>query len=166
MFGIKTTLKKLSRKYTMSGFVNPKERYKYLNKLGHSISPKTILCSFKVSGNHLAIKDHVFVNDWTYLDTTGGTITLDENVHLAQRATVLTSSHSIGERPELRCGKPETSPTTIGKGSWIGSGAIILPGANVAPGCVIAAGAVVTSPTRPNGLYAGVPARRIRDLPV
>lgn len=32
------------------------------------------------------------------------------------------------------------------------------------PGCVIAAGAVVTRDAEPDGLYAGVPARRIRSL--
>ncbi|MEU4207252.1 acyltransferase [Rothia terrae] len=108
----------------------------------------------------------MFINDWVYLDAAGGTITLEENIHLAQRATVLTSIHSIGEQPELRCGEPEASSTTIGQGSWVGAGAIILPGANVAPGCVIVAGAVVTRLTPPNGLYAVVPARRIKDLPV
>jgi hypothetical protein len=39
-----------------------------------------------------------------------------------------------------------------------------LPGVVIGPGCVIAAGAVVVSDCKPNGLYAGVPARRLRDL--
>jgi acetyltransferase-like isoleucine patch superfamily enzyme len=30
--------------------------------------------------------------------------------------------------------------------------------------CVVAAGAVVTGDCEPDGLYAGVPARRVRDL--
>lgn len=54
--------------------------------------------------------------------------------------------------------------TTVGDGCWIGANATILPGVTVAPGCVIAAGAVVTKDTEPDGLYAGVPARRVRDL--
>nr|WP_246078761.1 DapH/DapD/GlmU-related protein [Modestobacter excelsi] len=52
----------------------------------------------------------------------------------------------------------------IGRGSWIGAAATVLPGVTVAPGCVIAAGAVVTRDTQPDGLYVGVPARRIRSL--
>ncbi|WP_447643573.1 acyltransferase [Nocardioides zeae] len=52
----------------------------------------------------------------------------------------------------------------IGNGAWIGARALILPGVSVSEGCVIAAGAVVNRNTEPHGLYAGVPARRIRDL--
>jgi acetyltransferase-like isoleucine patch superfamily enzyme len=33
----------------------------------------------------------------------------------------------------------------------------------IAKGCIIGANAVVTHDTEPNGLYAGVPARRLRD---
>jgi acetyltransferase-like isoleucine patch superfamily enzyme len=40
----------------------------------------------------------------------------------------------------------------------------VLPGVTVAAGCVTAAGAVVAADTEPDGLYAGVPATRIRDL--
>ena len=47
---------------------------------------------------------------------------------------------------------------------WICAGAAILPGVQIASGCVIAAGAVVTHSTAPNGLYAGIPAIRKKDL--
>jgi len=40
------------------------------------------------------------------------------------------------------------------------------PGVSIAPGGVIGAGAVAASDTEPDGLYVGVPARRIKDLPV
>jgi maltose O-acetyltransferase len=40
----------------------------------------------------------------------------------------------------------------------------VLPGVTVGDGCVIAAGAVVNADCQPDGLYAGVPARRVRDL--
>ena len=37
-------------------------------------------------------------------------------------------------------------------------------GVTVGDGCVLAAGAVVTGDCEPDGLYAGVPARRVKDL--
>lgn len=49
-------------------------------------------------------------------------------------------------------------------GCWLGGNVTVLPGVTIGRGCVIAAGAVVTKSCDPNGLYAGVPARRIRDL--
>jgi maltose O-acetyltransferase len=55
-------------------------------------------------------------------------------------------------------------PVTVGDGCWLGACCIILPGVAIASGCIIAAGAVVSKSTEENGLYAGVPARRIRSL--
>ena len=43
---------------------------------------------------------------------------------------------------------------------------VILSVVNILDGCIIAANSVVTKSTEPNGLYAGVPARRIKDLPL
>lgn len=39
----------------------------------------------------------------------------------------------------------------------------IIGNVNIASGCIIGAGAVVTKSTEPNGIYAGVPARRIKE---
>lgn len=55
-------------------------------------------------------------------------------------------------------------PITVGKGCWIGANAIILPGVTIGDGCIIGAGAVVNKDCAPNGLYVGVPTKRVRDL--
>ncbi|WP_408003863.1 LbetaH domain-containing protein [Puerhibacterium puerhi] len=39
-----------------------------------------------------------------------------------------------------------------------------MPGVTIGRGCIIAAGSVVTSDCQPDGLYAGVPAARKKDL--
>ena len=44
--------------------------------------------------------------------------------------------------------------------------ASVLAGSSVGAGAVVAAAAVVTRPCAEHALYAGVPARRLRDLPV
>lgn len=46
---------------------------------------------------------------------------------------------------------------------WIGANVTILDGVIVESGCILAAGAVLTKSTEPNGIYAGVPAKRIKD---
>ena len=53
--------------------------------------------------------------------------------------------------------------TTIGHDVWVGYGSIILSGVNIAEGCIIAAGSVVTKDTEPYSIYAGVPAKKIRN---
>lgn len=51
----------------------------------------------------------------------------------------------------------------IGHGVVISRGAKILPGVAIGDGAVIGAGAVVNKPAEAFGVYAGVPARKLRD---
>jgi acetyltransferase-like isoleucine patch superfamily enzyme len=76
----------------------------------------------------------------------------------------VTSTHEPGDHFNRR-GAYTTEPVTIGAGCWIGSRALILPGVNIADGCTIGAGSVVTRDCEADGFYAGVPARRVKDLP-
>jgi maltose O-acetyltransferase len=76
-----------------------------------------------------------------------------------------TSSHTIGPAVD-RAGPFNAQPITVGDGCWIGARSVILPGVTIGNGCVIATGAVVNRDCGANGLYAGVPARRIKELPV
>lgn len=43
-------------------------------------------------------------------------------------------------------------------------GVTILPGVIINDGCIVAAGAVVNKDCEANSLYAGVPARKIKEL--
>ena len=52
---------------------------------------------------------------------------------------------------------------TIGNDVWIGLGCIILSGVTIGGGSVVAAGSVVTHDVDPYCIYAGVPARKIKD---
>ncbi|MFV0633042.1 acyltransferase [Demequina sp.] len=115
-----------------------------------------------VGGTSLTLGDRVFVNTGVLLDV-NAPIVVEDGVSIACDAKLITTTHEPGP-PERRAGVPGSKPVRIGAGTWIGAGAIVLPGVTVAPGCVVAAGAVVTANTAPDGLYAGVPARRVRDL--
>jgi acetyltransferase-like isoleucine patch superfamily enzyme len=105
----------------------------------------------------------VFVNWDCYFDLSAP-VTIGSNTRVADHVRIVTSTHSIGSKSR-RAGEARALPVTIKSGSWIGSGCTVLPGVTVESGCIIAAGAVVAASTRANGLYAGVPARRMRDLP-
>ena len=52
---------------------------------------------------------------------------------------------------------------TIGRDCYFGTGAIVLGGAHVGDGAVIGAGSVVTKDVPPYQMWAGNPARYIRD---
>jgi maltose O-acetyltransferase len=105
----------------------------------------------------------VFVNQGCRFYSSKARIVLGEKVQLGMNVTLVTDSHEMGPA-EQRAGAVTSSSIRIGDGCWIGAGAMIMPGVEVGAGCVVAAGAVVTKDCQPNGLYAGVPAKRVRDL--
>lgn len=114
-------------------------------------------------GRGAELGENSMINAFCYVDQQ---VSVGRNVRIGVHAKLLTSQHRLGP-PEQRCHAAiKVEPVRIGDGCWIGAGVTILPGVEVAPGCVIAAGAVVTRSTEPNGLYTGLPARRVRDLPL
>lgn len=113
-------------------------------------------------GRHLTLGEGVFINQRVLIDA-AARVEIQDGVHVAPGVMILTSTHEIGHSGQ-RAGAPLAKPVILGAGCWIGAQAIILPGVSVAPGCIIAAGAIVTRDTAPDGLYAGNPARRLRDL--
>ena len=58
---------------------------------------------------------------------------------------------------------PETPVTVIDADVWIGANAIIKSGVHIGCGAVIGAGSVVTHDVPPYEIWAGNPARKIRD---
>lgn len=129
--------------------------------------PKTsfIQEGFKSTSNNIKIGEHVLVNKYCQFEDgfAGSGIIIEDNVYIAPNVHFDTVSHEIGTSL-LRAGKIFISPIVVKKGSWIGIDSTILPGVTIAEGCVIAAGSVVTKSTQPNGLYAGVPALRKKNL--
>lgn len=110
----------------------------------------------------LVIGDGASLNHGVYVDT-AAPVRIGARVGVADHVRIVTATHETGPSVE-RPGTWVAAPVTIEDGCWIGSGATILPGVTVAPGCVVGAGAVITADTQPDGLYVGVPARRVRDL--
>jgi len=90
-------------------------------------------------------------------------IEIGENCDIAPEVMLCTFTHEIGAS-ERRGGIPIRKPIKIGNGCWVGTKSTILPGVTIGDGCIIAAGSIVTKDCQPNGLYAGIPAKRIRNL--
>lgn len=90
-------------------------------------------------------------------------ISIGNNVQIGPNSTILGVTHKIGDQ-NSRAGKQNYQAVKISDGSWLGGNVTVIPGVNIAKGCIIAAGAVVIKDTEPNGLYAGVPAVRKKNL--
>ena len=134
-----------------------------LGMLGNDFAHRArIRAGTLVTGSRLSLGTDTFVNGGCLIDTTAAVAVGDE-VRIAHRVQILTADHLPGTG-RRRAGAMTSAPVEIGDGAWIGAGAILLPGARVGPGCVVAAGSVVRGTLDADGLYGGVPARRIRDL--
>ena len=90
-------------------------------------------------------------------------VTIGDDTAIGMQVLIVTSHHGIdaaGDWDRTASGRA----VAIGQRVWIGARTMVLPGAVIEDDVVVAAGAVVAGHLRSGGLYAGVPARRIRDL--
>lgn len=115
-----------------------------------------------IGGNQISIGKGSYINYKCYFDNTSP-IDIGENCNIAMEVMFATSTHESGT-PERRAGMETGYPIKVGNGCWVGARSTILAGVTIGDGCIIAAGSVVNKNCEPNGLYAGVPAKRIKDI--
>jgi acetyltransferase-like isoleucine patch superfamily enzyme len=113
-------------------------------------------------GGHIRIGSNVSLNYYSILYGHGG-LTIGDDVRIAAHTVVIPANHGIEEAELIRQQPLTKHGIIIGNDVWIGAGVRILDGVKIPTGCVIAAGAVVTPSVNlePNGIYGGVPARKI-----
>lgn len=112
----------------------------------------------------ISLGDEVFINVGFFYDGADDAV-IEDNVRIGQFVRIITASHEIGPSGQRCTVAAVTAPVRIERGCWIGSAVTILPGVTIARGCVVGAGSLVNTSTEPDGLYIGMPAKRIRDLP-
>jgi len=134
----------------------------YGMKINHSVIYPNCFFAGNTSGNNITIGQGSFINHRCYFDHSES-IEIGEFCLIAMDVMFITTSHEIGE-PKCRAGKHIALPIKVGNGCWICARATICPGVTIGDGCVIASGAVVNKDCVSNGLYAGVPAKRMREL--
>lgn len=148
-----------------SAVIHPSLRLRLLRSAGAKIGRARIMHGATIGGNisGLTIGDGTFLNVGCSLHPTGG-ISIGNNVSFGPRVIVMTGTHRIGPSTKRAVEPTEFQSVTIEDGAWLGAGVIVNPGVTIGVGCVVAPGAVVTKDCEPNGLYAGMPAVRKRDL--
>ena len=136
----------------------------------------------------LSVGNHVRIDDFTIIS---GNVTLHDYIHishfcglygaeagiemmdyscLSSKVSVYaTSDDYSGETmtnpmvPAPYHGKHISAPVCIGKHGLIGCGSVILPGVVIAEGCSVGSMTLCNKSTEEYGIYAGIPARRIRE---
>lgn len=102
--------------------------------------------------------------------STRAKIIIGDNVLMGPNITIITGDHrtDIIGRHIIEISDDEKLPehdldVIIENGVWIGSNVTILKGVTLGEGAVVAAGSVVTKNIEPYGIYAGVPAKKIKN---
>ncbi|GAB3072997.1 hypothetical protein GCM10027053_42830 [Intrasporangium mesophilum] len=160
--GLKTAALEALSRVPMSAAVPDRHRWRMLRWLGwQGVAESWISAGCRFTGKDLHLA-YCFLNREVFIEAEAP-VRIGRNTLIGPRVTIITATHEIGG-PDFRADRLTHLPVTIGDGCWIGAGATILAGVSVGEGCVVGAGAVVTRDADPHGLYAGVPARRVRDL--
>ena len=127
---------------------------------GGRIEPgATVYHGFQMrNARRLTIGARSSIGDGAILDARGG-LTIGRDVNLSTQVHIWTAQHGWND-PDFAF---ESAPVVIGDHVWLGARVSVLPGVTIGEGAVVATGSVVTKSLEPYGLYAGVPAKRLRD---
>jgi maltose O-acetyltransferase len=137
-----------------------------LRRAGHQVPESAVIfAGLRLTGEgRIVVGDGAFISFNCVVDCSAEVV-IEEKVAMAVGSRIISSGHEFAD-PRERAGTRTMSPVIIGAGSWLGAGSTVLGGLKVGPGVVVAAGAVVTKDCAAHSIYAGVPARRIRELPI
>ena len=118
--------------------------------------------------SRLKLGKRVSINNGVFIHAVGG-VTIGDDCVLSAGTTIL----STGEDLNLWVNRPinkdihVNAPVVIGNNVWLCANTTICAGVHIADNVVVAAGSVVTrNLTKQGALYAGVPAKYIKDLNV
>ncbi|HTX41735.1 MAG TPA: hypothetical protein VMD25_07890 [Acidobacteriaceae bacterium] len=86
-------------------------------------------------------------------------LTMGSHCIVSQGAYICGATHEYND-PAFRL---VHFPTRLGAYSWICARATVNPGVNVGAGAILALGSVATRDLEPFGIYAGIPARKVKE---
>lgn len=113
----------------------------------------------------LVVGRGVILND-ALINTNSGRVVLGDYVFCGHNVSFLTGTHDYSKTGvDRQAAIPQQGrDIVVGEGVWIGSNATILGPCQIGCNSVIAAGAVVIGGVEENCIFAGVPARKVKDV--
>jgi|APLak6261659701_1056019.scaffolds.fasta_scaffold00319_2 acetyltransferase-like isoleucine patch superfamily enzyme len=128
---------------------------------------KNSLHKYRVWGDssRLSIGNNVHLNN-AIINTTSGKVVVGDNAFLGHNVSLLTGTHDYRQTGLARQSSvPESGrDIVIREGVWIASNATIIGPCEIGENTVIGAASVITGTIPPNSVYAGTPAKLIRQI--
>lgn len=160
--------------------------------IGFASVGRNVLISDRASfygAARISIGDNVRIDDFCVLSAGAGGITIGNYIHLAVYSSLIGRGHitlrdfcnissrvSVYSSSDDYSGATMTNPmvpeqftgvthadVTIGRHVIVGSGSVVLPGVTLEEGVAVGALSLVRSDCRAFGIYAGTPARFVRE---
>lgn len=114
-----------------------------------------------LSLDRLRIGSNVYLAKGVWINAIGG-VSIEDEVVLAPYVVMSSTNHGF-KNGSVKQGGAHPAPISVGKGTWLASHVVVAAGVSVATGNLVAANSVVTRDTETDGVYAGVPAVRVKD---
>lgn len=105
-------------------------------------------------GDHVYLAPNVIINAIT-------TVKLGNEVMVGFNSVIVSGNHTR-EGMSYRFGKSKVASIMIGNGTWIAANCTVIAGATIGEGCLVAANSAIAGDCSLHGVYAGVPARKIK----
>ncbi|WP_227317425.1 DapH/DapD/GlmU-related protein [Cedecea davisae] len=139
------------------------KRNNALRKAGMVLSVNaTIIPPFHAVTGNVSLGERSFINTGcSILDSEA--VAIGDDVSIGPNVTICTISHPLHPFARLQSWD-DVAPVKISDGVWVGAGTVILPGTTIGEGAVIGANSVINCDIPSNTLYAGSPAKFIKNL--
>jgi len=115
---------------------------------------------FIEGGGRLTVGKNVLILEDVCLDYSGELI-IGDDVSISERAIIYSHRH---RKCDIRSAENTVGmKTVIEKGAWVGAGSFVMAGLTIGENAVIGAGSVVTHDVPANTIWAGNPARFLKN---
>ena len=109
---------------------------------------------------NIEIGENTMIGQECKLDGRNGLL-IGNNVNISDCVAIWTEQHDINDK-NFACNE-KGGKVTVGNRVWLGFRSVVLPNINIEEGVVLATGAIATKSCEKFSLYAGVPAKKIKD---
>lgn len=141
-------------------------RYIFLASLAKNVGGNIYIGRYVNIKNvkNLSIGDNVSIHDYTYIDAMGG-ITIGNDVSIAHSCSLVSFEHGYNNLDlPIKYNQLSKQRISIYNDVWIGAGVRILAGSKIERRVIVAANSVTKGVLNSNCIYAGSPAKKVREI--